>query len=598
MTVTADGERSRKRLPIAKKALGVITDMGLPVKAGLFEGFFYKVWQLDDGNISGGRVVAPFGIFVLLVDASGVKQFVCDSAECAALPVEALDRYVTVGGLPALPADGEALYAYDQGAGTPVLMDPTTLENPADQWKAPRPVGLPLGGEIVMLHTAYERASGHWVYGVQATHCHSDGTSDSGTPGISFTSKTSDVVDESANNSYRVVPMLVTQGYSDFIRWKTGGLYIASNTYPLVAEYAYIYTPFGITGSGRKFTADEFYTGASATFLAKIRDVANGGVTVRQVAAYFSRTPTDIKGVCVLYPHMSYCTDPAAQTDPTNLCVTQSEIDQWGVTISFASPMTGVQTVDYVTLLPLLQALVAGELAWLFPLGWTGDDALPGFNAVGKLFGWPSESEWTNSPRDTVTFADANGVVYSWLRCCDPNATQRPGQSSGTPGGGFKFQQPEGFVRTPLVMPTEVLTDTTLRPCILLMTATTFHCVADRADGTIGGLYVGSPFGLWSPVTLPANVTMYAIRVTKPADTVLDAGFIGVGKDAVGAHRIYMKVPGGESWVAMSPLPVTGVNDLLATWDVCVFGDDALTSSSQQARQHPVAVQGRRPSLR
>jgi len=556
--ITFDGERSRKRLPVAKKALANITDLGLPAKASMFEGFTYKVWQMDRGKLTGGRITAPAGIFVMLSDEAGFKQFVCDSFQTIAAPIfDALlgDRYAMLPSpMPAVGAGlsavsgtslgGSGAAAQETDAATIVQTDPLL------QWSAPTPVCLPLAGEFVLMHLGYERLSNHLVNVTQAVHCHSDGSGDTASPAISRAWSTEDETATTANSA-RTIPLRVQPDYFEYIDWKTGDLFAVDGKRN-VLRYEGAYLPTGAV-FGVYPTVDQVMVGASADLKNKV--AIPGDYSMLQIAAHYSRTAADIKGVCALR------------------VVGASESEPFILSLCFVSLATAHQAVSYPILKESLETL-----------GFVIADVDDAQIALGMLFGWPAESELTGGSRDTVTFADAAGSVYSWHRTI----------------GGVKFQVPEGVVEAALVMPPEVLADATLRPRILLMAETVYCCLAGSKEGAIIYLYVGSPFAAWEEVALPDGVTMYSVRVMQPGETRETTGFIGIGKDVVegvATYRVYLKLAGRE-WVGLSPIPATAVNDTLATWDVCVFGNDPIARAMQQVRQHPTAIQSRRPSLR
>jgi hypothetical protein len=74
--ITFDGDRSKKRTWFAKKQLAVIEDIDIPAKVVKWDGFTFKVWQIDD--LSGGRVTAPMGAVVLMSTHTGIKVAVAD----------------------------------------------------------------------------------------------------------------------------------------------------------------------------------------------------------------------------------------------------------------------------------------------------------------------------------------------------------------------------------------------------------------------------------------------------------------------------------------------------------------------------------------
>lgn len=602
MTITVDGERSRKRLPVAKRALANIVDMWLPAKASMYEGFKYKVWQMDGGELTGGWIVAPFGIFVTLADAGGLKQFVCDGAECAAAPIAPVDRHYY--NKSPLDLTGRRTTVTGE-SGTPTPMGVVG----GDGWRYPRVTNLPLGGELTALFASWQSTSNHWCDIMQATHCWSDGS-----VGVFPAINSAGYVDgdEATLNPHRVIPTFVQPGYCENVSWKIGVGYIdPSSLTPRLVEYRGVYTP---TDSYFYFyvDADDVFGGrVSATALAKITDSDNDqrlGCAVYQYAAHFSRVSNSIKGVSLLMPAFSPCIGTAEYCNPLFADPERAEVPDadlvWRPVLWFWDTSTGHQTANFDVLGPLGYALMDGELVYFKEVEASNDPSHYYLTRIlAKLFGWPSESAYTAGERDTVTFADGAGAVYSWLRCCDPGATQNAAGLAGVgpKQGGFKFQHPEGFVRVPLVMPADVLTDTTLRPQITLMTASTYYCCTDNAAGEIKHLYVGSPFGSWSEVAFPDGVTMYAVRVIQPGDSVSDTGFIGIGKipavgDIPASYRIFLKVA-GQAWGALSQIPVATVS-ADAAWDVCVFGDDPLAVSMMSARQHPVAAQATRPEMR
>lgn len=612
MTITADGERSRRRLPAARKALNDIMAMDLPVKAGALDGFPYKVWQLDGGRLTGGRIISPFGIYVAYLGEWGFKQFVCDSVQCAAIPMYGPldiygDRYFTV--YETAPT-GYSVYASGGANGVPIAASPHVgvAPTPDGQWKPPQPVCIAFGGEYVVLNATYERTSGHWIDCSLATHCYSDGRSDVQAAGISGIAP---INTYAGFTSHRIVPMLTASGYMERLLWKEDiPYYWSANNQANFVEYQYHYAPTGVSGVPLRVTGAEVFGGASSGFKAKVAYHTDVSPLLPVTLGHFgSRTVTDVKGVLAVQVsnYASASCTPAQIDDPNHNCISYAGDSNWLLTLTFYSVTGGTSVVGYNTLSPLLSPLAAGELHWLFvdPVNGYTYQQKPEYDSMSLrvLFGYGADSDasYTLRPRDTATFADGNGVVYSWLRCCDPSAAQRATEAGvGAKLGGFRFQNPDGFIRTPLAMPQAVLADTALRPRITLMTATTYCCIADMANGEIHGLYVGSPFGSWQDVGLPVGATMYSIRVMQPGDTVATTGFIGVGKEMTQTgiqYRIYMKMAGG-AWVALSQIPVSNVNDLIASWDVCVFGDDPLVQQSQQVRQHPVATQSRRPELR
>jgi hypothetical protein len=582
----------------------------------MVDGFLFKVFKDEEK----GWIKAPFGIYVALSDEKGLRQFTCDSASCAALPwfvaVEK-DRYMLLADPMPVAVPSGVSVALGGTSGQMLPAAPINFINPSFQYKSAQPSCLPINSELVVVNFAYQRGTTHFVAATQLTHCYNHGKNDGvgALPSISRTYTISGVLTAGAD-AYRIIPLLVAPGYHEFAEWKPHYLH-RSTTAPghyQVLLYAYSYVPGGVIGSSER-RVSHLYTGMSADFSAKILST---GVSVRQLAAHYSRTADDVKGVCALYTTLDPTCDNLGAHAGHYTSATSSGVApadrKWSHTLSFISIAGTNTTSTFEDMKDKIYELAGNELKYVVdalglsfspPFDWTNYAATDPQRVLaryilGALFGWPADSEHTYAfVRDTVTFADSEGVVYSWLRAGDAGATQHAitAPYAGTRNGGFKFEYPYGWSRVSLIMPSAVLTDNTQRPKIHLITSTTYCCIADKADGTVAGLYIGSPFTSWNELTLPVGVTMFCIRVVVPEDTTDKVSFIGIGKAGT-IYSIYFKPP-GAGWVKLSPIPVEGdVVDLAASWDVCVFGDDAIVKKMMDAKQHPVASYARQPDLR
>jgi len=75
--ITFDGDRSLKRRWFAKKKLAQIKEMDIPAACPIWDGFRFKVWQLNK-DLDGGRVAAPMGAVVTCSTQDGIKIAVAD----------------------------------------------------------------------------------------------------------------------------------------------------------------------------------------------------------------------------------------------------------------------------------------------------------------------------------------------------------------------------------------------------------------------------------------------------------------------------------------------------------------------------------------
>lgn len=616
--ITADGERSLKRLPQAKKALALIEMLDLPAKASITEGFRYRVWQLDGGELSGGRVVAPLGALVLYSSGTAIRQFVLDSLETVAAEIGkgcgALDTGCTLDTLEGrgllavspLPATfDDTILRYDSAASAtagayamPLYTYPT--------FKAAQPVATPRGGESCYVDHVSHVAGGLGgaitsllvSANLRETHCYSSGRTLSPAPSDRQSGFYLDVlsnVNAGLLPQINVMTCLSQQpGY-----WERVCVLPGPNGFKFVAgdlnNVFMVYT--GYTAATKSYILGYLTIGSVlATAPSSVRSALAPQWPTHLYGAYI-RTASDVKGIAVLEnPALGGYRCPLLPPPGSN-CVPDAD-QVWQITLSFVSLNTGltVKTAnDFYTFMN--GVFLSSEFDWAFP---DRQAILDAYNAVdpplpanlkvpyhtifGFILGWPN-AVMVALRRDTVTFPDASGDFYSWVRDTAPN--------------GFRFSPSlaAGIERKTVNVPAQVLSDATLRPCIFLAAAGVYYCVADNAAGEIKGLHVGSPFAAWEQVILPTGVTMYSVRGVVIAGTAAASAFIGVGKTVtpaagmtpeISTYRVYFKPVGGE-WVGISTLPVQAVDDAVASWDVCVFGDDPLAQSMQSLVQQPVA---------
>lgn len=74
--ITFDGDRSKRRAWFAKKQLAIVKALDVPGKVLQWDGFTFKVWQ--QGELSGGHVMAPMGAVVAYSNYLGIQLCVAD----------------------------------------------------------------------------------------------------------------------------------------------------------------------------------------------------------------------------------------------------------------------------------------------------------------------------------------------------------------------------------------------------------------------------------------------------------------------------------------------------------------------------------------
>lgn len=598
--ITADGERSRRRIPAAKKALDAITMLDLPAKAGIIEGFRYRVWQLEEGELSGGRIVAPMGVYVVLADAGGFKTFVCDSVESAAGPVfdsAVGDRFVRFPSI--IAAQPNVSWPILDWAAVRDTQDFVVAPaGPANQdgsavdgtpYKFPTPVCAPIAGEIVATLLSFFQPRALPIYSkpfslFQATHCYSNGQSNpSSLPAFGWGAHITNLGFTAGRQASRLILMSSASDLVEVIAWKPAREY--SGAYPHFFRYWRYYPATGEVDQADMIGTAALYPGAPADFISRTSLPKAGtvdGIDIDQLGVLW----VGLRGIHFLH---------ARPWDPSYLSF-PGAYAQLQFTLAFYSPGQGWRTVNYDTLEPQLTALAAGELSWAWKLGsYTEPPAQETLVTTHKWVmavisgGWPVDRDYSVFDADgnisamTVTdaalFMDSDGSAYAWLRCCDPAAVQdAAGQYSSAPKlGGIKFSYPDGITRVPLAMPLTVLGDITLHPEILMTQAGVYSCFATKSTGEVIHAYIGSPFGMWEEIPLPA-AAMQVIRIFTPGPTAAATGLVGIGKvviDGAVVHRVFIKVPGTMDWAALSRIPVESVSPQ-AEWEVCVFGADEL----------------------
>lgn len=645
--ISVDGDRSRKRLPVANKALAVITDLDLPAKAGIHEGFIYKVWQHDKGDLSGGRITSPAGIFVLCSVAavadgysappttpptpaapklSKIHQLVCDSYETGAAPIYSSakkgGRHIQA---PADTPTGGA-EAVVEGGKTAVR---TIVVIPQGQ----RPLCVPSVGDhlVVALVTSVENYGD--VASAQVTHCYSSGRNDVGSPGVTeFLYALGDAV---------IAPLRIAPGSFEYLSW------VSNVCRPFAAFKDFIVaTRRSVSASvnvSQRLTGKEVYKAAPAQYwdlTAKTEYLydprpLNIGTYASYIAAVAGTAgaaptppePPKVRGIVALYTAFSYVPDHSGNITPPNPLVATAETAKYIVTLSFfdmPDEASVVTTVDFSVLEAKLHALIKDELTFIpnftqtgggkvYKLGEPADGRIAGTQcagALGHILGGPAEG-WYTAGHYTTTFSDAKGVVYSWGRLTDPAAAQAymdaeyPGRAKN---GGFKFVPVTGFERLKLVMPAPVLAEQDYAPELTMLTDAVYLCLA-RDRGVIKGVFVGSPFSEWRAVPMPKGTELVAVRPTIPAATAALFQCLAVGHDTAGGYYVYSFR--GGAWSRMSPVPPGIEADLAAgialntkggvseteaksraeysaKWDLCSFG----SSDAYQMfniKQFPVA---------
>jgi hypothetical protein len=619
MGVSTDGLRSQRRVPFVTKVYRKINELNIPAKGGVFQGFVYKVINIGQG-LWKGWIKAPMGVLVTRSTVVAIRQYVYDSVEVS--PDRIFSSSIPTRffqGISPLDDTGRlvtAIYPSDEddAAAYRFIITTFTGEKPA------RPSTSCVGGERVITSVAY-RFGDYRNHVRTVHHCYSNGSTLS--PTLSHTMN----IGISRSSQHLITPFTMPEPDKAFAYTlhKCGGvLYDSGSFKPIIWRY-YEAQLNPVTARTLTLHADTLALqyGASSQLGQKMRQplVNARGIPTYNMGCYIATANRFLIGISVSYLPVRKCTSVPLvcnnnYADPSSDLVPDSDLKY--AILMYYFPLADTVLFTLTEVAAPVAALLASELSYYAPTGFDPLTFDPINNAsqaelvartLGRFFGWPVEDAFSQgagsgklAPRDTVTFHDAQGEVYSWMRCMDPDAAQGY-DYSGSPGGGaIKFDTATVFERVSVVMPPVVLDTVGVRPKILMMTDTKYYCVADNSSNTILGLFVGSPFDEWVEIDLPEGATMHTIRCMQPGDSADSCGFIGIGRqeleDGIVYEFTYIKVA-GKDWRRLAPIDKALATPLTSeSWDVCTFGDDAITQQMLSVQQVPTAVGARAPELR
>lgn len=556
MTITFDGERSKQRKVLAKKWLSDLTTLDLPAKNVVYDGFHYRLFNLDD-DLKGGRITAPAG--ALVAYSTDTKMEIASSdwwagAFNANRPAYILKDIETVS--------GTAVVSKVSGVGA--AAEPRVAYKPS-VYPASTPVVFSFAGE-------------HYVVGFSGTH---DSTgmflhfgssfySDAGSAEKSLlTSKYTDSTP--ANRPY--------YGCATAIR-SPGGLSLFQVPGYLTSSWYYA----GLVNNP--------YTVGDLFFMAQDGTVAAGEITVE---AYYTSLHSDIKnplsyldyaisgqGPAYLrtygYAFDSYFTNG---TLPTTVQLIRADnisfppahdstqYDLMLAILNWTNPISGI--LLYLSNLETFCNNMFGAAAR------TVDDITV---ILLKYFGYPCArmSAWTAA--DTVFVpVDAN-TFYSWTRS----------------DGVAKFSTTTGITKyVGFQVPALVSSTPGLRPNITQSEPGRYFCVCETTSGVseVKGIYTGSPFAGWLPLPMPLVGTLrHARPIKNSADEIvvlgvvetLDGYFFTVLRYVDDGQQFY------GDWIQLGKLPF--VADATAKWGVGLYGVDPWIKYQQDYMQPPPIVHG------
>lgn len=556
MTITFDGERSKQRKVLAKKWLNDLVMLDLPAKNVVYDGFHYRLFNLDD-DLKGGRITAPAGALVAYSTSTKVEIASSDwwaGAFNANRPAYILKAVETVSGTQI----GSTISGVQGGELDRVAYNPSVYG-----------VGTPV---------AFSFANEHYVFGITGTH---DSTgafihlgsslyADSGSAKKSLIY--SEYVDSTAFNRQYF-------GCVTTIR-TNGGLSLFSVPGYLSASW-YL-----------ENTANRPYLVGTLFLMAGEGTVALAEI---DVALYYASLHSDIKNPLSYYDYKISGQGPAYlrtygyalesylvdETFPTTAQLIRAD------NISFP-PAHDSTEYDLMLAIVNWTGSVSGILLYLSNLetfcnnmfgaaARTVDDITV---ILLKYFGYPCArmSAWTAA--DTVFVpVDAN-TFYSWTRS----------------DGVVKFSTSTGITKyVGFQVPALVSSTPGLRPNITQSELGRYFCVCETTSGVskVLGIYTGSPFTGWTALPMPSTGDLLHARPIKNSAT--EAIVLGVVETLDGYFFTVLRyVNDGQQfygdWIQLGKLPFA--DDATAKWGVGLYGIDPWIKYQQDYMQPPPIVHG------
>ena len=586
MTIKADGERSRRRLPVAKKALASISDMGIPAKASMFEGFTYKVWQM--GEISGGQITSPPGIAVTLSYPDGTRQYICDSFETVGAGAEANRWLLAPSPLPAVE-DGPQFLVNTSGLGV------VEASSAGAVWG--RVVPFPILGDVLAFCADYrpgDAPNEYHVTSMQINGCYSLGGSDTSVtyaPGFTL-----------AHKHYESLLANATEFSRAF---KLGTTYVGGGYFESVSSKR-----LGMFEALRSDASKDWVLGVYNYYHAPTDSYGNSVMALRNTVADVPQPILDAWSYWT--PTLAGAHHARIGNDVQGVNVIVTTVDLYGLT-------TDEAPWELIVALNSLADPASNKAVKLLEIGAVLEPFIYGTGALVAQMHLYRDASYDGTKPDTSTaaglkeYSDDVKVGMQLLLGWPINLGEGYGAGAAFFDGsgnaylvrhryltsviGFKFDRAAGtFATETLTPPQQIIDDIgvdafTFR--ITQLSAGVYLCEVNAADGSIAGLHIGSPLtGTWSAVTLPIGA---ALRVVRPMVFATgQIGFVAVGRDAAATtypFRVYLMLP-GAAWAALGPVALaeTAYSDDLLRWGVTVFGDNAMAVATNNVIQYPTTA--------
>lgn len=560
--ITFDGIRSLQHKWFGEKLLRVIKDVGVSTKTILYNGHRIRVWR--DGELSGGRVVAPEGIAVIC--AKKTQILVCRAdfwmGPCSqAKRLSAIDIPV----LPGLAQPGIRVPSLGV-ADTSVLAPPTSTD-----LLCVVPSLLPLDGlERIFRTVAVRRGAASIVAEANKSFFSGDGSetsrwcffleSDASTlanqtvhvlPSDCFRAVRVDgglTYAKAASNNIVLATAWGTDVHWDEDRWQSRDIGSHDAWFDLPTGLKY---NLEVNRGGGKIGNYAFATNASDSIHLLTAITCNIRFGSIPTGDNFFLLPNGSSNPSKNEWKLFYTWYDA----PTDLLIT---LDGYAAE-------DAVYTVNARQFLLTLHELSGGQVITSgADLDINDPSIVIDWEKAAKMlsFFFPFPNTTNITPHDSVMFHRGTGYIYSWAR----------------EYGAVRFSR-TGIDVVELILPLEVTSTEGVRPVITHAGNDEYICVCYNVNIGISAIYRGSPFSGWSPVPMPPRELTYARPAHATADRVV---VVGVVKDneyenpqtgvieTVYRLAVLDTKDGNTEWKMLGKVPVEIENG--DTFDLCFFG--------------------------
>lgn len=549
--ITFDGDRSKRRLWMAKKQLAVAKNIDVPSRGLLYDGFTITTWHQDD--LSGGRVTAPMGAAAIF-SLPGKLTTVCTADDWKGPFTDERDVYVI---------DRYGIWLY---SGQPVANVPLTPDlidtAPAPKlrsylgetfWVVSSSV---IGGNNIMeMFLNFYSASG------QAETRYSSSVSlpeetrriAFNLPGNTVLSVAMQVYEYEYNTETPLDSKTVCgatfrryrgeEGY----QWEYAVKYGLDMFADLPAELRdYVSYPYEVVADKPRNSMRQ--TGTYAC-----------GGTFLQGDGTYTYGETFLQGV-----------DLTATKDPYDTYFSSND-DKWKL-FYVIDTGEGPSCVSSDNFLAILDNMSEGRIVS------TSTDWSLAALFFQHLFPRPNYAP--DVPYDSTMFHDPETVVYTWSRAYGEPTVNLDSVLWKV----FRFRA-TGIDKVELTFPLDSAEDG-----VTPVLHGWYLCACERVNtGRVDSLHHGSPEGGWTPIEIPEGlevVHVKPIEVTAKIATFLVVVEKTITVDSEEKQVLYLGIYKDSLWRIMGMLPPTYEDGMRI--DTCLFGDGRYVTAMQD--NHSVAM--------